>query len=374
MPDGVRVGGTTIRVSPPRIPDRSTSSMQQALPTPGPVSIIRVTAGNSPASGAAVRIDGQPVGNVPMSHEVEPGRHMVQVGREGYVTFTQWVDVSGGQVLVMPVPLERQAPPVEVDHGWGGTTPCEPGLVSNEDTSGRCCWPNQYWQPSPGRCAGTPRCPDGQVGLPNGDCGCAPGQERSENTRGHCCWPGQVWVPSRNACVGRPANCPTGTQVVGEACARPTAPPIAAVTTTAPGQTASQPRACPPGHVLEDETCVSPGEQRARRAWEERRELELRSIAVRSDIFGMDHMSPCEDRAFGVEMSCRDRCRDYRCEDSCRDRFESAVDRCRSAAQRAARRFCEREYEAWRRREPPPAGYVPDRQDARCYEGEFFAD
>ena len=41
------------------------------------------------ATAAAIRIDGVPVGNVPYSANVSPGRHMVQVGREGFVTFSQ---------------------------------------------------------------------------------------------------------------------------------------------------------------------------------------------------------------------------------------------------------------------------------------------
>ncbi|HJL05165.1 MAG TPA: PEGA domain-containing protein [Polyangiaceae bacterium LLY-WYZ-15_(1-7)] len=75
-----------------------------------PFSVIDITAGNEAANGAAIRIDGQPVGNVPFRTNVEPGRHLVQVGREGYVTFNQWAELSGGQVLTMPVTLEEQAP------------------------------------------------------------------------------------------------------------------------------------------------------------------------------------------------------------------------------------------------------------------------
>jgi hypothetical protein len=78
--------------------------------TLSPLSTITVSAGNDAAMGAAVRIDGVPAGNVPFSQNVQPGRHMVQVGREGYVTFSQWVDVASGQQLALPVTLEREAP------------------------------------------------------------------------------------------------------------------------------------------------------------------------------------------------------------------------------------------------------------------------
>ncbi|MEZ4250299.1 MAG: PEGA domain-containing protein [Polyangiales bacterium] len=75
-----------------------------------PLGVIDVTAGNAASAGAAVRIDGQPVGNVPHRQNVQPGRHLVQVGREGYVTYNQWTDVAGGQVVTLPVLLEAQAP------------------------------------------------------------------------------------------------------------------------------------------------------------------------------------------------------------------------------------------------------------------------
>lgn len=75
-----------------------------------PLSTISVTAGNSAAENASVRVDGQPLGNIPYRGTVQPGRHLVQIGREGYVTFSQWVELAGGQVLTLPVMLEREAP------------------------------------------------------------------------------------------------------------------------------------------------------------------------------------------------------------------------------------------------------------------------
>jgi hypothetical protein len=78
--------------------------------TLNPLGRIIVTQGNPDAQGASVRIDGQVVGTVPFDQTVQPGRHLVQVEREGYVTYQQWLDVAGGQVLTIPVILERQAP------------------------------------------------------------------------------------------------------------------------------------------------------------------------------------------------------------------------------------------------------------------------
>ena len=78
--------------------------------TLNPQSTISVSGNNESATGAAIRIDGVPVGNVPYSATVPPGRHMVQVGREGFVTFSQWVDLAPAQGLQLPVSLEREAP------------------------------------------------------------------------------------------------------------------------------------------------------------------------------------------------------------------------------------------------------------------------
>lgn len=74
------------------------------------LSVLDITAGNAAATGAAVRVDGTPVGNIPHRMTVQPGRHLVQVGREGYVTFNQWTELAGAQVLTLPVALEEQAP------------------------------------------------------------------------------------------------------------------------------------------------------------------------------------------------------------------------------------------------------------------------
>ena len=72
--------------------------------------VISVTAASDTANGATVKIDGQPIGQMPVRHTVQPGRHQVTVEREGYDAFTQWVQVDGGQVLTLPVMLQRSRP------------------------------------------------------------------------------------------------------------------------------------------------------------------------------------------------------------------------------------------------------------------------
>ena len=103
----------------------------------GALGTISIVPGNDATNGAAVRIDGQPIGNVPYRGPIQPGRHMVQVGREGFVSFSQWIELAGGQIVTLPVNLEREQPatgsiliagdvsgaPIFIDGEQRGTTP-----------------------------------------------------------------------------------------------------------------------------------------------------------------------------------------------------------------------------------------------------------
>lgn len=73
-------------------------------------STIAVNAGSSSANGAQVTIDGQPQGVIPVRVQVTPGRHQIRITKEGYVEFSNWVEVGGGEVLTLPVVLEEEAP------------------------------------------------------------------------------------------------------------------------------------------------------------------------------------------------------------------------------------------------------------------------
>lgn len=75
-----------------------------------PFARIVVTAGNGDATYAAVLVDGEPAGNVPYEAELQPGRHHVQVRKEGFENFAQWIDLRAGQVLTLPVVLQAQQP------------------------------------------------------------------------------------------------------------------------------------------------------------------------------------------------------------------------------------------------------------------------
>lgn len=77
---------------------------------------VEVSAANEAARGATVTVDGQPVAGgvlqtTPLRVDnLPPGRHQVRALRDGYNAFESWVDVQGGQVVRVPILLERSAP------------------------------------------------------------------------------------------------------------------------------------------------------------------------------------------------------------------------------------------------------------------------
>lgn len=77
---------------------------------------VEVSAANEGARGASVTVDGQPVAGgvlqmLPLRVDnLPPGRHQIRASREGYNPFEQWVEVQGGQVVRVPIILERSAP------------------------------------------------------------------------------------------------------------------------------------------------------------------------------------------------------------------------------------------------------------------------
>jgi hypothetical protein len=111
--------------------------------------VVVITAGDDATAGAAIRIDGEPSGNVPLRQTLVPGRHLVQVGKRGYATFSKWVNLSAGQVLNIPVKLAPQVVktgsllitadvtglPVLIDgQNRGGTPLVVDGLAEGEHT------------------------------------------------------------------------------------------------------------------------------------------------------------------------------------------------------------------------------------------------
>ena len=122
------------------------SSAEVAAQEPAP-GVVVITAGDEATLGASIRLDGKPAGSVPLRETLAPGRHLIQVGQRGFVTFAKWVDLESGQVLTIPVILRpREAKrgsllvtadvtglPVFIDGQQRGATPLVvDGLTAGE--------------------------------------------------------------------------------------------------------------------------------------------------------------------------------------------------------------------------------------------------
>lgn len=70
---------------------------------------IEVNAAGESATGAVVSVNGELLGPVPVRKTLDAGRYLVEVKREGYGTFSQWMDVRLGQTVTLPVILEKVA-------------------------------------------------------------------------------------------------------------------------------------------------------------------------------------------------------------------------------------------------------------------------
>jgi hypothetical protein len=66
-------------------------------------------------TGVQVSLDGRPVGHAPLMLSAKPGRHLVEVKRDGYTPYAEWVEVKQGQRKLVQVTLQpaTTAPPQE---------------------------------------------------------------------------------------------------------------------------------------------------------------------------------------------------------------------------------------------------------------------
>lgn len=61
--------------------------------------------------GATITVDGQPVGQVPMTVTTTAGRHLVQITKEGFEKFEQWVDAQPNNTFTLAPQLKEIAKP-----------------------------------------------------------------------------------------------------------------------------------------------------------------------------------------------------------------------------------------------------------------------
>jgi hypothetical protein len=150
-----------------------------------PYGEITISPGNESANGARVLIDSHPAGVLPMQQQmVEPGRHLIQIQREGYVTFSQWVHLRAQQPLSLTVVLEREA----------SAAACASG---EHLSAGHCCVAGAEWVAARSACVclDTSLCgPTRSPAVPNWDDEMAPGR------LGASIQDGQRWLwPNRSS-------------------------------------------------------------------------------------------------------------------------------------------------------------------------------
>ncbi|MFW6067460.1 MAG: PEGA domain-containing protein [Myxococcota bacterium] len=75
-----------------------------------PLAALTVSPVNEGSHGATLVIDGETKGTLPWKGTLQPGRHLVQVKKDGFETYEQWHRLDGGQSMTLPVMLEEEAP------------------------------------------------------------------------------------------------------------------------------------------------------------------------------------------------------------------------------------------------------------------------
>jgi hypothetical protein len=78
---------------------------------PQPARLDLQSAANGSAVGGDVLIDGAPRGTLPNTFELVAGHHQVEVRKNGFKPFSDWVDVVEGERRTREITLEAAAPP-----------------------------------------------------------------------------------------------------------------------------------------------------------------------------------------------------------------------------------------------------------------------
>jgi hypothetical protein len=67
---------------------------------------VRAKSGDPSADGAEVFVDGALLGNVPIAKQTQLGRHLVEVKKADYATYSEWVDLKEGETRTISASLE----------------------------------------------------------------------------------------------------------------------------------------------------------------------------------------------------------------------------------------------------------------------------
>ena len=87
-------------------------------------------------AGAKVFVDGKEEGNLPDTIKVDAGAHQVEVKKEGYRTYEEWVEVQEGEtsrVKVELVGLDGSKPEAAASDGGNGDDASDPSLGSGDN-------------------------------------------------------------------------------------------------------------------------------------------------------------------------------------------------------------------------------------------------
>jgi hypothetical protein len=107
----------TAKAQPKTTPTPKASPTQPKAPKQPVVKPTKLDIHSSDAhdAGAQVSVDGVPSGQLPLVVDATPGRHLVEVAKDGYAPFSLWVTVASGDVsgvAVVLAELKTQPDPV----------------------------------------------------------------------------------------------------------------------------------------------------------------------------------------------------------------------------------------------------------------------
>lgn len=76
---------------------------------PSPSTLILESASGSALDGSTVKVNGKETGKLPVTLSLQPGRYLVEVVRDGYETYSEWVDIGGAERRKLVVALVKSA-------------------------------------------------------------------------------------------------------------------------------------------------------------------------------------------------------------------------------------------------------------------------
>ncbi len=76
-----------------------------------PPKIAVIADADKNAFGAQISMDGQPVGQIPMTITTTAGRHLVQIAKDGFEKYEQWVDAQANNTFTLAPQLKEIAKP-----------------------------------------------------------------------------------------------------------------------------------------------------------------------------------------------------------------------------------------------------------------------